>query len=173
MLPLTISASICAPLLLTPPLLASLDRRLQINDSLPPYSVSLYLRSIPASYISSPYLSPCALYLPHDTTGRGSFAGFPPTFVVAGEAERLRDEIRELVVRLKEAEGSVMVGYEETYGVSRVRRPSLRPTSLFRACSRALTPLSCFSSPRLCFLCLGVRLRPCTTSPFSLSNAPK
>lgn len=89
-----------------------------INDSLPPYSVSLYCRAIPLSYLSSPYLSPCALHLPYEVSGRGSFEDFPKTFVIAGEAERLRDEVRELVARMKMCEGAV-IGYEETYGVSR------------------------------------------------------
>lgn len=76
-----------------------------IHDSLPPYSVSLFLRGLPLSILSSPYLSPAALHVKPERTGRGSFEGFPPTFVVAGEAERLRDEIRELVQRMRMCEG--------------------------------------------------------------------
>lgn len=102
----------------------------QINDSLPPHSVSLYCRAIPASYLSSPYLSPCALHLPRATSGRASFEGFPKTFVIAGEAERLRDEIRELVIRMRECEG-VVCGYEETYGVS-PSPSSIRPAVRLR-----------------------------------------
>lgn len=92
----------------------------QIHDSLPPHALSLFARSIPSNFLSSPYLSPSALSPPRIPPS----ILFPPgwqdikTYVIWGEAERLRDECRVLVERMEK--GGVFVKGDEVYGVSKI-----------------------------------------------------
>lgn len=50
---------------------------------------------------TSSYLSPASLLIPAQATGPDSMAGFPPTFVVYGGAERLAVSIKILFARLQ------------------------------------------------------------------------
>ncbi|QRV95091.1 carbohydrate esterase family 10 protein [Ceratobasidium sp. AG-Ba] len=71
-----------------------------------PHSVELYaLRSFLGGVsceeaATNPYISPGSLKLDPSTIG-GLFAGFPPTYILSGEAELLVDEIRTLRRRME------------------------------------------------------------------------
>lgn len=67
--------------------------------------------------ICHPFFSPSAWPhpIPKPVPRSKQFVGFPPTLVVAGEAECLRDEIRELVLRMKQ--GGVRVQHVEEQDV--------------------------------------------------------
>jgi acetyl esterase/lipase len=77
------------------------------------YGVTSLLGSLPASELDKPWLSPGSTMF-SDADISGMFQAFPPTFILAGEAEMSRDCMRVLRDRMQSDMGTKNVTYVET-----------------------------------------------------------
>ncbi|KAJ7088596.1 alpha/beta-hydrolase [Mycena epipterygia] len=76
------------------------------------YVQSTLLGGLPGEELDRPWLSPGSPML-DDADTLGVFAGFPPTFILAGEAEMSRDSMRTLRDRMRVDMGEERVTYVE------------------------------------------------------------
>ena len=76
-----------------------------INTEEPGYAIKVFLHSIPLSErVVEPYISPASKLLPEEAA-QSHFVNFPRTFIDAGGAEQILDEIHTLRDRMKSQMG--------------------------------------------------------------------